>query len=119
MFGRWILSVLLNAITLIVVAQLFSSFHIESFWTAIMASVVLSILNLLVKPLLILFTLPITILTLGLFLLFINAITLMIAQGIMGSSFVIESFGIAFLASFVISFINMVLNRLVKKTVAR
>lgn len=112
----WLLSLLLNAVALVVVDQLFESFYLESFGTAILASLILSILNIIVKPILVVLTLPITFITLGLFLFIINAITLMITQGVMGSSFVIEGFGIAILAAIVLSLINLLLNRLVKNT---
>ncbi|WP_428986995.1 phage holin family protein [Virgibacillus pantothenticus] len=111
---RWLLSIVLNAVALIVVAQLFDSFHLEGFGTAVLASFILSILNILVKPILVILTLPITMLTLGLFLFIINAITLMMAQAVMGSSFAIDGFGTAVLAAIIISIINMLLNRLVQ-----
>src|SRR5690625_7543683 len=95
MFLRWFLSVFLNAIALIVVAQLFESFTLAGFGPALFASVILSILNIIVKPILIVLTLPITIISLGFFLFVINAITLMITQGLMDSSFVIDGFGTA------------------------
>jgi putative membrane protein len=119
MLLRWILSVVLNAVALIAVATLFDSFHLESFGAALMASVILSILNVLLKPILILFTLPITFLTLGLFLFVINAITLMITQALMDNSFVIDGFGIAIIAAIVISLINLLLNSLVRDTLRR
>lgn len=114
MILRWFVSIFLNAIALIAVAQLFESFYLENFTTSLLASFILSILNLIVKPILILFTLPITIVTFGLFLFVINAITLYITQGIMGQSFVIDGFGITIIASIIISLINMVLNQLIK-----
>lgn len=114
MLIRWLLSVLINAVALLAVAQLFDSFHIENFGTAILASIVLSVLNILVKPLLILFTLPITVMTLGLFLFIVNALTLMLAQAIVGSTFVIEGFGTAIIASIVISLISLILNQVIK-----
>ncbi|AIF44136.1 phage holin family protein [Virgibacillus sp. SK37] len=114
---RWLISLILNAVALIVVAQLFDSFQLEGFGTALLASFILAILNIIIKPLLILFTLPITILTLGLFLFVINAITLMITQALMDSSFVIDGFGMAILASIIISIINLVLNNLVKDSI--
>ncbi|HLR40947.1 MAG TPA: phage holin family protein [Virgibacillus sp.] len=117
MLIRWFLSIILNAIALIAVAQLFDSFHLEGFGTAILASFILSILNVLVKPILIIFTLPITFLTLGLFLFVINAITLMITQGLMDASFVIDGFGTAIIASVVISILNLLLNSLVRDTI--
>lgn len=116
MLLRWFLSIFLNAIALIAVATLFDAFHLESFGAALLASVILSILNIFLKPILILFTLPITFLTLGLFLFVINAITLMITQGLMDSTFVIDGFGTAIIASIVISLLNLLLNSLVKDT---
>lgn len=114
---RGILSLILNAIALIAVAELFESFYIESFATALLASFILAILNTIVKPILVVLTLPITILSLGIFLFVINAITLMLTQAIIGDSFVIEGFGIAVLAAIVLAIINLVLNRLIKDTI--
>lgn len=119
MFLRWFLSIFLNAIALIIVAYLFDTFHLENFGTALIASFILSILNVFIKPLLVFFTLPITLLTLGLFLFVINAATLMITQGVMGSSFVIEGFGTALIAAVIISILNVILNKLVADTVTK
>ncbi|WP_188454113.1 phage holin family protein [Virgibacillus oceani] len=116
MLLRWFLSIFLNAVALIAVAQLFSSFHLDGFGTALLASLILSILNIFIKPILIVLTLPITFVTLGLFLFVINAVTLMITQGVMDSSFVIDSFGTAVIAAIVISILNLLLNRLIKDT---
>ncbi|UJL45315.1 phage holin family protein [Virgibacillus sp. NKC19-16] len=117
MLLRWIVSIVLNAVALIAVAQLFDSFQLEGFGTALLASFILSILNAIVKPILVILTLPITVFTLGLFLFVINAITLMITQALMDASFVIEGFGTAIIASILISIINLLLNSLVKDTV--
>ncbi|PAV27769.1 hypothetical protein CIL05_20370 [Virgibacillus profundi] len=114
MLLRWFVSIFLNAVALIAVAQLFDSFHLEGFGTALLASFILSILNVILKPILIIFTLPITVISLGLFLFVINAITLMVAQLLMGASFVIEGFGTAVIAAVIISIINLILNSLVK-----
>lgn len=114
MLLRWFLSIFLNAIALIAVAQLFDSFTLEGFGPALIASFILSILNVIVKPILVIFTLPITVVTLGLFLFVINAVTLMITQGLMGSTFVIDGFGTAIIASIVISIINLLLNSLIR-----
>ncbi|GLO67148.1 MULTISPECIES: phage holin family protein [Oceanobacillus] len=117
MIIRWIVSLILNAVALIAVAQLFDSFHLEGFGTAVLASFILAILNIIVKPILVILTLPITIVTFGLFLIVINAITLMITQALIGSSFVIDGFGIAIIASIIISLITMILNSLVRDSV--
>ncbi|MFC2947242.1 phage holin family protein [Virgibacillus sediminis] len=110
----WLVSLVLNAVALIVVAQLFGSFHLEGFGAALLASFILAILNLIVKPILIVLTLPITLITFGLFLFVVNAVTLMIAQSLMGPSFTIDGFGMAIIASIVISVLNLLLNSLIK-----
>jgi putative membrane protein len=110
---RWLTSIIVNSLVLIVVAGYFESFHIEGVWAAILASILLAVLNVLVKPILILLTLPVTVLTLGLFLFIINAITLWIAQAIMGDSFVIDGFGMAILASIIISLLNLLIQKFV------
>lgn len=117
MLLRWLMSIFLNAISLIVVAQLFESFYVETFGTAILASIILSMLNIFVKPILIILTLPITFLTFGFFLFIINAITLMITQSFLAPEFVIDGFGMAIIAAIIIAIINMVLNRFVKNEV--
>lgn len=111
---KFILSVVFNTIALLIADQIFSSFHIDGIGTAILASIILAVLNVILKPILVILTLPITVLTLGLFLLVINAITLYAAQGLMGSSFVIDGFGTAFIASIIISIITLVLGGLTK-----
>src|SRR5690625_2439543 len=111
---RWFLSVFLNVFALIVMAQLFASFTLAWFGPALFASVILSILNIIVKPILIVLTLPITIISLGFFLFVINAITRMITQGLMDSSFVIDGFGTAIIAAILIAILNLFLNGLIK-----
>ncbi|HLQ95550.1 MAG TPA: phage holin family protein [Pseudogracilibacillus sp.] len=114
-FLGWISSILLNAIGLLVVAQLFDGFKIEGAGTILLAAVILTILNFAVRPLLIILTIPITILTLGLFILVVNAFILMMTQSLMGDSFIIESFGIAILASILISIITVVLEKIMSE----
>jgi putative membrane protein len=110
---QWFISVLVNALVLIVVAGYIDTFYLQSASAAIMASILLSVLNIIVKPILILLTLPVTVLTLGLFLVVINAITLMMAQSLMGDSFVIEGFGTAMLAAVIISLLNILIQTLI------
>ncbi|MDM5157229.1 phage holin family protein [Bacillus sp. DX1.1] len=113
---RWIISLLVNSIVLIVVSGLLKgiapdAFYIANIQTAIIASVILSILNVFVKPLLILITLPITVLTFGFFLIVINAITLKIADSLLGDAFNISGFGVAILAAICISILNMLIDK--------
>lgn len=110
---RWLIHLLVNTIILMVVAGYLDSFYLEGVSAAIVASLLLSVLNVIVKPFLILLTLPVTVLTLGLFLFVINAVTLMITQGIMGDSFVIEGFGSAIIASIIISALHLLIQKFI------
>ncbi|HEY2419837.1 MAG TPA: phage holin family protein [Neobacillus sp.] len=109
---RWLLSCLINAVLFMALAGYFhESFHITGFFAAFQASILLSILNVLVRPILILFTLPATILTLGLFLFVINAITLEITDAIMGDAFEISGFGMALLVAIIMSIVNLIIQK--------
>lgn len=116
---RGLLSLVLNAVALLLVAEIFEGFHLEGFAVAVVASLVLTVLNAVVKPILLFFTLPINLLTLGLFTFVINAVTLMLTQSLIGSDFVIDGFGVAILAAIVLSVINLILNKLVKDTLLK
>lgn len=95
------------------VDYLFESFYLADFKTALLASIVLSVLNIFVKPFLILFTLPITIVTLGFFILILDAIILLISQSVFGDTFVIDGFFMAFVASILISIISVLLHKVI------
>lgn len=112
-FLNWFVSIFLNAVALMAVDFLFESFYIADFKTALLASIVLSVLNIFVKPFLILFTLPITIITLGFFILILDAIILLIGQSVIGDTFVIDGFFMAFVASIIISIISVVLHKII------
>ena len=110
---RWLVHVLVNSVVLVVVAGYFSSFYLESVAAAIIASVLLSIINFVVKPILVILTLPVTVVTFGFFLFVINAITLMITASLMGDAFVISGFGMAVLAAIIISLLNVLINNFI------
>lgn len=97
---------LINCIAVAAGAFILPGIHIEnSFLALIGVTLVLSILNTLLKPLLIILTIPVTLITFGLFLIVINAIIVMIVGNIM-NGFVVDSFWWAVLFSFIISIIN-------------
>jgi putative membrane protein len=75
---------------------------------------VLAILNVSLKPVLILFTLPATILTFGIFLLVINAAIIMVADWLIGSGFNVDGWGWAILFSLLLSILNSILEKLVQ-----
>jgi putative membrane protein len=113
---RWLLGIVINAILFIALAGFFENeIYLSGFGAALGASFILSILNILVKPILILLTLPVTVLSLGLFLFVINAITLMLTDSLMGSSFEIAGFGMALLTAIIISVANLIIQNTVFK----
>ena len=96
---------LIYSLVLMVTAGLFPGFYLASIPSAIWASFILTLLNTFVKPLIIFFTFPLTIATLGLFYLIINGIIIMMTAGIMGDDFVISNFFTAFLAAIFLVFV--------------
>lgn len=75
-----ILRVLLSAVAVFVLSQILPGVEVATYLTAVIVAVVLSLLNFIVKPILVILTLPITILTLGLFLLIVNASIILLAD---------------------------------------
>lgn len=113
---RWIVSLLVNSVVLIAVSGLLKgiapdAFYVANIQTAIIASIILAVLNVFVKPFLILITLPITVVTFGFFLIVINAITLKIADSLLGDAFNISGFGVAIVAVICISIFNMIIEK--------
>lgn len=107
---KWWQKILANAIIFISLAGLFDGFYVGSIWVALGASVILGFLNLFVKPFLFFLSLPITILTFGLFSVVINAIMLNLTSFFIGSGFAFASFGTSILVAVCMSLINAVLN---------
>lgn len=101
---RWIVS----AIAIIITAYLLPGIHISSLGAALITAVVLGIVNAILKPLLVLFTLPLTILTLGLFTFVINAVLILLVS-ILVPGFRVDGFWWALLFSIIVSFVNSIL----------
>jgi putative membrane protein len=101
---------LISALIVMVVAYILPGVHVDSFLTALAVALVLGVLNLLVKPILVLLTLPFTLLTLGLFLIVINAILLLLTDAIV-PGFTIDGFWWAVFYSILVSAINVLLQR--------
>jgi len=102
-----------------VIAGYIPAIHLSGFTAAIEASLILSILNIFVKPILVIFTLPVTLLTLGLFMFVINAITLCITAALMGPNFEISGFGAAILASIIMAILNALIQHLIIKPIQK
>ena len=103
-----VLRILLTAIAVVILAYILPGVGVESYLTALIVAIVLSLLNLIVKPVLIILTLPVTILTLGLFLLIINAVIILLAANIV-SGFHIDNIWWALLFSLLLSFLQSIL----------
>jgi putative membrane protein len=86
---------------------------IDSYWSALVFVLILGVLNTIVKPFLIILTLPITILTLGIFLLVINVLMVMLADKFL-SGIHIDGFLLAFIFGLLLSFLSSILNNLTK-----
>lgn len=113
---RFLLRWLITSLTILMLPSLISGISVRDFGSALAAAAVLGILNVILKPILILLTLPLTILTFGLFLLFVNAIVFSFA-GALVSGIQISSFGSALLASVVVSLVSWVTNSVGDKKV--
>lgn len=104
---RW----LLNTLALFVVVNVVPNFHYKSFVSLVIAAAVLGLLNALVRPILFFLTLPITVLTLGIFLIVLNAIMLELTAFIV-PGFDINGFGWAMLGAIVLSLVTLVTDRI-------
>lgn len=102
----FLLQTFLYSVLLLLVARILSGMEIRDFGQALLAAFVLSVLNLLVRPLLVFFTLPLMVITLGLFLWVINAWLLMLTSRIVGG-FHVDGFRTALLASLLLSLFTL------------
>jgi putative membrane protein len=99
---KWLLRWLLLASALLVLTQWDSGIQVQSFGAAMWAAFIIGLLNAFVRPLLILLTLPVTVLTLGLFLFVINALTFQMAANLL-NGFQVQGFWHALFGSMVYS----------------
>jgi len=106
---RWLLS----ALSVIVVAYVVPGVHVTSFWSALIAALVIGLVNALIRPLILLLTLPVNILTLGLFTLVINALMFWLAASIV-KGFDVNGFAAAFWGALVYWLVSWVVNGLFK-----
>lgn len=100
---------LLSAAALLAVAYLYEGVVVTSFGAALLAAALLGALNLVLRPILILLTLPVTLLTLGLFLFIVNALVFWAAAGLL-SGLDVRSFGAALLGSLIYSALQLVID---------
>ncbi|MEG3919592.1 MULTISPECIES: phage holin family protein [unclassified Microcoleus] len=111
-FLTWIVA----AVSLIITANIVPGIAVVSFPAAMLAAVVIGLVNAVVRPILTLLTLPLTIITLGLFLFVVNAISLSLASWLAGAfniGFAVNGFWPALLGSIVLSFVSGLIGRFV------
>jgi len=96
------LKLILTALAVIVLANLLPGVTVDGYGTALIVAVVIAILNMFVRPLLIFFTLPATIVTLGLFMFVINAAIILLADNLV-SGFAVSGFLVALIFSILLS----------------
>jgi putative membrane protein len=109
---KWLVSCAVNAAALIVADWLLKGIYISGFFSAFLAALVLGVVNTLIRPVLILLTLPLTAVTLGLFIFVINAVTFGLAAWLV-PGFHVYSFGGAFWGAIITSLVSWILNGLV------
>ena len=106
---RFIFSLVTSAISVVITAYLLPGVHVKDLFTSLMVAIVLAFLNGIIRPILIILTIPVTILTLGLFLLVINALMILLAGNII-PGFVVEGFWWALLFSVILSLVTSLLS---------
>lgn len=111
---RLLVTWLINAAALFALPYLMQSIRVENFSTALIAALVLGLVNVLIKPILVLLTLPVTVLTLGLFIFVINALMFWMVANFVGG-FQVSGFWSAFAGAILYSLISWALSALLLK----
>ena len=114
---RFLLRLLLNGVAVFLAAQLIPGISVASPGTALAAGIVLGLVNAIIRPLLIVLTLPVTLVTLGLFIFVINGLMLWLTSavsGALGLGFRVEGFWPAFWGALVVSLVSTALSLMMR-----
>ena len=111
---KLLLRTLLSALAVLALAHFLPGVHVDSFLTAIWIAIALGVLNFIVKPILVILTLPITLITFGLFLLIVNALIIQLADYFI-SGFQVDSIWWAVLFSLLLSLLQSLLFKMLKE----
>lgn len=111
---KFLLRIGVTALVAFALARVLKGIHVDTIWTALVFALVLAVLNVLVKPILILLTLPLTIVTLGLFLFVVNTLVVLLASRLV-DGFSIRNFWWGLLFALVLSLVNTVLFKEIEK----
>jgi putative membrane protein len=106
-----VIGLLIRTVIILIAAHILPGVSVDGFWAALLLAVVLGLVNTFIRPLVVFFTLPATIVSLGLFLFVINALMVMLADWLL-PSFTVASFVWALLFSVVISIVSSLFERL-------
>ncbi|RJQ34159.1 phage holin family protein [Candidatus Parcubacteria bacterium] len=107
---------LISAIAIIISAYFLKGVHVDGFMTALIIAIVLGAINGFIRPILVFLTLPITIVTLGLFLLVLNTLLIMLVAAII-PSFTLDGFWWALIFGIVLTFVNTILQSIFKSKI--
>ncbi len=116
---EFLLGIIIYALILLIVNNTFKGFYVESFWWALLAALIISLLNCSIKPALVLMTLPITFSTLGIFYPIINMVILKITGLLLGSHFEVKGFWVPFFIAIFISILRIIFDNLLTKPIMR
>jgi len=105
---------LLSAIAVMITAYLLPGVSVESFWAALIVAVILALFNAILKPILVILTIPITILTLGLFLLVINAVIILMTDAVI-AGFSVSNFWWALAFSIIMAILGSLFNDIAER----
>ena len=111
---KLLIRIIITSVLVLLISNFMTGVHVSGFVTALLVAVVLGLLNIFIKPIFVLLTLPFTIVTLGLFLLVINAIIILLCTNIVGG-FSVDTFWTALLFSGVLSLSQSILFAIVGK----
>ena len=109
---NFILRIVVSALAVYGTAWLLPGVKVDDFWSSLLVAIVLAFLNAIVKPILTILTIPITIITLGLFLLVINALIIIFAERLV-DGFYVDGFITALLFSIILSVISGLMNAII------
>ena len=110
---RWLVGLLINGVAVLAAAFLLDSIEVDGFGSALIAAVILAVINTFIRPVLVFLTLPITVLSLGLFLLVINAVTFYVT-GMLVPGLEVTSFWGAFWGALIVSVVSWALNGIIR-----
>lgn len=110
---------LLSAVALLAITFIYGGVQVQSFGWAMLAALVIGLLNTILRPILIVLTLPVTVITLGLFLFVINACMFWAAGELLGAGFHVRGFGAALVGSLIYSVLGLVIDSALERIFSR